>query len=129
MGRSTRTVTWKGAKLSKILSVIQKENEKAVKKALRKSANHVKKRAKEEAPVLTGAFKTAIKTSVTKTRRTGDFQAKVGVRYGDPVFKYAPTVEKRTNLFQKLGKTEDKITRTIFVGEISKTLNNIWVVN
>lgn len=120
-------VIWKGPTFKKIFKEIEKANNKAVGKALRKSATHVKKRAQEEAPVLTGAFKNAIKVSVQKNRRSGDMFAKVGVKYGDPVFKYAPTVEKRTNLFATLEKTEAKPIFNLFMKSIKKTNKNLRI--
>lgn len=109
--------------LNKVIKEIEKSNMKMIKDSLRDSAKIVKKRAKEESPVVTGAFKKAIRHSVKGKVKIGEAQAQVGIFKNSPVMKYARKVENKHRIFRTLEVTEKKPVTNAFVLGLRKYWN------
>ena len=118
---------WRGPTLQKIFRKLEKKNMDMIKIPLRESAKLVQKQAKDDAPVVTGAYKKAIKRSVRTNRRSGFAFAKVGIKRGDPVMKYAGNVEQKHYTFTILEKTQEKPVRALFNQGLNKFFNRLRI--
>ena len=77
-----------------------------IKEPLRNSSKFVQAQAKEDAPVLTGAYRQAIRRSLKSNKRAGFAKAKIGIVTGNEVMKYARKIENRYFIFTRLEKTQ-----------------------
>jgi hypothetical protein len=109
------------------MRTLEKKNIDLVKSGMRSSAKLVRAQAKEDAPVLTGAYKRAIKHSVRSSRRAGWVIAKVGIPRGSDVMKYAGRVESKYSIFSRLEKTQHKAVNNEVRRGIIKAINKIRI--
>jgi len=72
--------------------------------------------------VVSGDFKRSIRRQVRGRLKRGFAQAKVGVIFQSPAFKYAAKVEAKHKVFRQLEATKPKPVRTIFI----RTINDFW---
>lgn len=125
--RLGKNISYSGPSVTKFLSEIEKKNLELVKPAVRESALILRRQAKEDAPVLTGNYRKSIRFRVRILRRQKEVQAKVGVRLGDPVMRYAGKIESKYFIFTRLEKTQELPVRSKFRNSIIKTINRMRV--
>ena len=118
---------WRGPTLQKIFRQLEKKNMDMIKIPMRNSAKMVRAQAREDAPVVSGAYRKSIGLSVRANKRAGLVVAKVGIPYGHEVLKYARQVENKYHIYTRLEKTQDKPVQNEFARGLQSFFNKLRI--
>lgn len=118
---------WRGPTLKKIFNKLEKKNLDMIKIPMRNSAKLVRSQAREDAPVVSGAYRKSIGLSVRTNKRAGLVVAKVGIPFGHEVLKYARKVENKHHIYSRLEKTQEKPVRNEFGRGLQSFFNKLRI--
>lgn len=118
---------WRGPTFKKIFNKLEKKNLDMLKIPMRNSAKLVRAQARQDAPVVSGAYRKSIGLSVRANKRSGLVVAKVGIPYGHEVLKYARKVENKYHIYSRLEKTQEKPVQNEFSRGLNSYFNKLRI--